>query len=255
MLSGFNFIGADEAKNTGRVMCLYGAGGTFKTSTLSQFAGVVIGQDGNRGGARALVAGGARVMSLNTLEDLGKFADLCVANAGEIKAIGLDDFDFMLSRAIMANKANVKTAAVFDEGKLGKKANAFEPYTLAFDKALPALQKIMALRHQGIHVIITCGAKEEDEWATDGDRAKLRKLIHPALPTSIREYVVRMSDLIIYTAATAGGVQGLTRTSVNEKRRIVAKTTIGIELSQVIPMTISGSVLVAAMERKTVKAK
>ena len=248
-MKGFNFLSADEAKAAGKVMCLYGAGGTYKTSTLSQFAGVVIGQDGNRGGARALVGGGAKVMSLNTLGDLGKFADLCVANAGEIKAIGLDDFDFMLSRAIMANKAGAQAGAVFE----GRKVNNFAAYTDAYAVALPALQKIMALRHQGIHVIITCGAKDEQELS-EGERPKLRKLIQPALPSSVREYVVRMSDLIIYTAATATGVQGLTRTSVNEARRIVAKTTIGIELPTIITMTVAGSALVAAMEKKQVQS-
>lgn len=242
-MKGFNFITADEPKKSGKVMVLYGAGGTLKTSTLAQFPNVVIGQEGNRGGARELVAKGARVMNLNTLTELNRFADLCVQSAGEIGAIGLDDFDFMVSRAISANKAGGQAAAVFE----GKRANGFAAYTDAYALAMPALQKVMALRHQGIHIIVTCGAKKGEELTLE---CKTREVWQPDLPTAMRDYLVRMADLVVYTATTDKGVMGLTRESANDKRRIVAKATIGLELPQLVGMTMSGSPLVAAIVGK-----
>ncbi len=199
---------------------LYSSMGTLKTTTLAQLPKVLIVQDAQRQGAGDL--GKVDVTNMNWLRDWPALAAEIAQSKYE--SVGLDDVHLWISRQITALARDGKM------DQLSQYRNATSWMRQGYD----------TLRASGKHVWVTCGHAVDDELVKIGDRAILRKVVHPDLPPALREYIGHMSRVVAYGfySEQAGGRQhtALCWQFCNDKQRVAAKVTVGLAVPERVPM-------------------
>lgn len=222
---GVSFI-TGQARQ-GKVVVLYGDGGTLKSTTAAAFPRAICGQYALRGGVTRLIERGVRVANIATLAELQDFSKACVdpRNQAEFDTVILDDIDLLIDDVIR-------------EAKSKNPKNKYDPFTRTYDAVIPVLHRLIGLKFNGKHIVITLGKKAGVESVAGADE---RVLVQPNLPKKLLEDVVRNADVVAFCAAFPdGSVRALTRERASEARRTVAKCTAGIGLAEVLALSADG---------------
>lgn len=177
----------------------------------------MVAQCATRKGAAYLASEVCPVYTIGTLAEMAEFVQL--AEKSKAQTIVLDDFNEMV-------RAWVAQCPASNEPRTA--------YRIVNDRLVPLLRRVWA---SGKHVVITTHKQTEQEF-TPTDGFKGRVTVMPDLPDALGKWVMGMATLGLYVWRDGQGVvKALTSEEANDKRRIWAKQTAGMQLGKVVDLT------------------